>query len=200
MDNVNAREMAGQLARPNPERALAVARGIRDPWYRCQALAQVGRYAGTDLAKLALDEAVEAAAQGGDGYRRLTVLAWPIRAAIERGQAGLAERWLKAALKEIATVDPLPSRAETLWWLWAAAFPGGDKMRSAVRGAVLVHCPPDRSWRAERLYRYMVATLAEASPDDAHTLLAAMPDGRAKTRIGRRHAAGEKAVAQPFFW
>jgi hypothetical protein len=128
------------------------------------------------------------------------VLAWPIRAAIERGQAGLAERWLKAALKEIETVNPIPSRAETLWWLWAAAFPGGDRMRTAVRAAVLAHCPPDRSWRAERLYRYMVATLAETAPDDARALLDAMPEGRAKTRIARRHAAGESSVAQPFFW
>lgn len=199
MGNVQAREMAGQLARTDPARALATARAIRDPWYRCQALAQVGRYAGPDIAARTLEEAIAAASEGGDGYRRLTVQAWPIRAAIERGLIGLAERWLKAALKQIETVNPIPSRAETLWWLWAAAFPGGPKLRSAVRTAVLAHCPPDRSWRAERLYRYMVATLAEEAPDDARALLAAMPEGRARSRIERRHAAGETGIAQPFF-
>lgn len=200
MDNVDAREKAQQLARSDPEQAYAIARAIRDPWYRCQALAFAGRHAGGELAVRALNEAVEASAAGGDGYRRLTVRAWPIRAAIERSQSGLASRWLREALSEIETVDPLPSRAETLWWLWAAAFPGGDRMRAAVKGAVLAHCPPDRSWRAERLYRYMIATLAEAAPADALALLAAMPQGRAKARIERRHAAGEKSVAQPFFW
>lgn len=200
MDNVQAREKAQQLARSDPEQAYAIARAIEDPWYRCQALAFAGRYAGGDLAVRALNDAIAASAKGGDGYRRLTVRAWPIRAAIERGQSGLASRWLRDALPEIPTVDPLPSRAETLWWLWAAVFPGGDRLRAAVRTAVLGHCPPDRSWRAERLYRYMVATLAEAAPGDARALLNAMPEGRAKTRIERRHAAGEKGVAQPFFW
>jgi hypothetical protein len=85
MDNVEAREMAMQLARTDPGRALAVARGIRDPWYRCQALAWVGRYSDARTAEPALAEAAAAAAEGGDAFRRLTVLAWPIRAAIERG-------------------------------------------------------------------------------------------------------------------
>jgi hypothetical protein len=200
MDNVNAREAANRLARSDPEQALAIARTIRDPWYRCQALAWVGRYAGTGIAKRALDEAVEAAAQGSDGYRRLTVLAWPIRAAIERGLVGLAERWLKAALKDIGTVEPIPSRAETLWWLWAAVLPGGPKLRTAVRAAVLAHCPPDRSWRAERLYRYMAATLAMDDPDDARSLIEAMPPGKARTRIEKCRAAGELAGPQSFFW
>jgi hypothetical protein len=163
-------------------------------------MAWIGRYSAAENARKALDDAVKAAAEGGDGYRRLTVMAWPVRAAIERGQSSLAERWLKAALKDITSVEPMPSRAETLWWLWAAAFPGGPRLRDPVRAAALAHCPPDCSWRAERLYRYMVATLASASSDDAQSLIDALPEGKPRSRLQRRRAAGELGAPQPFFW
>jgi hypothetical protein len=200
MDNVEGREAAQRLARSDPERALGFARAIRDPWYRCQALAWIARYAGPQIATVAFTEAIAAAAQGGDGYRRLAVLAWPIRAAIERGQAGRAAPWLHAALAEIATVEPMASRAYALGLLWSAAFPAGPQLRAAVRAAVLAHCPPDRSWRAARLYRTIVATLAAAHPEDGQALIAAMPGGKARTQVERRRAAGELGGPRAFFW
>jgi hypothetical protein len=178
-----ARQQVQNLATTDPARALSMARTVAGPWFRCQALAQAGRFAPASTVKATLDEAVAAAAEADDAYRRTAVLAWPIRAAIERGRIELATAYLRTALDQVPSVEPLASRAYALHLLWPAVFPAGPVLREPVWQAVVAHCPADRSWRTTPLYRQIAATLRSESAAEADRVLAVLPRGKTRNKL-----------------
>ena len=189
---VSGRMRAQQLTAVDPAAALTVARRISDPWYRCQALTSIARTAPDKDSAQAFREARAAAAEASDDYRRTAVLAGTIAAAHARGERALAHRILQEALGRIPRVEPANSRAYALHRIWEAAFACDEQMRHEVIDCALAHCDPNRGWRTERLYRDMVEMLAWDRPDRAAALIAAMRPGKAKDRVARRRARGER--------
>jgi hypothetical protein len=189
---VAGRLRAGQLAASDPVRALAVARAIPDAWYRCQALTSIARAAPDKYVAQALRQARAAAAEAPDEYQRTAVLAGTIAAAHARGERALAQQILQEALDRVPAVEPANSRAYALHAIWAAVVSIDEQMRRHVIDCALAHCDPNRGWRTERLYRDMVDMLAWDRPDRARTLIDAMLPGKAKDRIARRRARGER--------
>lgn len=78
-DDVAGRARAGTLAPLDIVRSLRVARGIKHPWYRCQALASASEHmAGRDQENVLL-ESLAAAREQDQINRVVTVSSWPIR-------------------------------------------------------------------------------------------------------------------------
>jgi hypothetical protein len=190
---------ARTLTETDPDRALAEARADRRPWFRCQALALVARFAPEPVASAAFDEALTAAAAGKDPYQQNAVLAWPIRAAIERGRVDLAETWLRGALAAMPTIKPLASRVAALALLWPAAFPGGPKLRDIVRATVFATCPVDIYWQADKLFRQMADTLRSESEAESDAVIVALAPGKTRTKLENARARGERKSPRPFF-
>jgi hypothetical protein len=81
-----ARDQAAQLAGVDAPTALALARSIADPWFRCQALAAVADESASPADKDRLiAEAFQAALELGDSNRIVTVSAWPLKALCRSG-------------------------------------------------------------------------------------------------------------------
>jgi hypothetical protein len=192
-ESVVNRGQASALAASQPQRAFDLARTIPDGWYRCQAMAAIALHAPDALSEKAFGQARAAAAAGEDDYQRAGVLAFAITAALGRGRRDLATAMLSDALALIPSVEPMGSRACALDLLWSTIARNGDlTMREAVIAAVTAHVHPDRSWRAKRLYRDIVANLAFDRPDRADALIRAMPEGKARTFVARRRAEGQR--------
>src|SRR4051794_33850963 len=118
LNGAQLRDRAIHLTRTgNPCKALALAREVSVPWNRCIILAWVARFAPADEVPKIAEEALMAARKSEDAYQRLAVLAWPLRALIEREQRGKAERLLRDALPQITHVTHPVSRADALFLL-----------------------------------------------------------------------------------
>ncbi|MDB5603005.1 MAG: hypothetical protein JWN71_5049 [Xanthobacteraceae bacterium] len=188
------RGVACSLAPTQPERAFAIAATIPDGWYRCQAMTAIARAAPEPLSEKAFAAARAAAAAGEDTYQQAAVLAGTLYSAIECRRPALATAIFHDILKMVPNIEPMGSRAAALSWLWTTVHRAGTPdMRQTVIDLTVAHCHPDRSWRAVRLYRQIVANLAWDRPDAAEKLIAAMPHGKARARVTRRRAEGEKS-------
>lgn len=187
-----------ELAKTDPARALQEARANPTAAARCQDLAGVARFASGKIAAAAFAESEAAAETGEDAFQRASWLAYPICAAVERGETALAAQLIRKALAEIPRIEPLPSRAQALYELWPAAFPGGPGLREPVWRAALAHCPPDK-WRVTRLYREIAGTLRGESEHEADRAIAALPQGETRATFEKAKARGECRRVRSFF-
>jgi len=184
------RGQASRLAPTQPQRAFDLAQAIPDGWYRCQAMAHVGRHAPEPLSEKAFKAARAAAADSFDTYQHAGVLAFAITAALDRGRRDLAVAMLEDALALAPLVEPIASRAAALDLLWSTVAHNGDAtMREAVIAVVQADVHPDRSWRARRLYRYITDWLAAREPREAAAIIAALPEGKVRAYLERRSVA-----------
>ena len=79
MSATEQRDQTSEIAKQNPSKALEKARGIRDPWFKAQALSWVARFTDGDSVAIAR-EAANAASDCDDQYKRTAVRAWEIAA------------------------------------------------------------------------------------------------------------------------
>lgn len=199
-ETTRAREEVAALAKAKPAEALRAARKIADPWFATQALAWVVRFAPAEIATAALAEARETAKAGREAYQRAAVLAWPVRAAIEVGNAPAAQAILDDAIALLPKVRPSPSRAEAGGLLFEAAFPGGEALWRPLLQAIETHAPPEHDWKAGRTYRALSHILAPIDGEAARRLVAALPPGKTRDRAEKELADGVTAQPRAFFW
>ena len=69
MGATQQRDLAGQLAPNDPARALSTARAIQDPWFACQALGWVARFAPDHEFTKIIREALRVTQAEVDPYR-----------------------------------------------------------------------------------------------------------------------------------
>lgn len=193
------RGRAAELAKSRPDEALEVASGIDDPWYQAQALSCVARFAPPDIASDAFGRSVRAAAAGKDSYCRAAVLAWPIRAAIERGEDERAAAMLATARRELPEVELFCSRAEAASLLFQAAFAGPRRLWGPLLAEITSLCPHDSHWRSARLYLTISTILAGWDGNSAMRFIDSMPPGKAQRRCRRAAAEGARARPRTFF-
>jgi hypothetical protein len=152
MAETNRRDQVFSLAKHDPQRALTLARNIKDPWFRAQALAAVARYSPDRAVKVAA-EARRAAQECSDGYKRVAVRAWEIAALAGAGRSTEACRALQAALKDREHIAPVASKAEALILLLYSAASIDTKQRDLVYTALKSACGHDTHWRSKRALR-----------------------------------------------
>src|SRR5260370_14912520 len=105
MSATEERDEVSGLAPTNTPKALALAIRISDSGFRCQAVADVARYASEELVSPIAHEAREAALEQEDPYKVVGASAWPVRALIERNQKGVLPLWLSELLKRARAIN-----------------------------------------------------------------------------------------------
>lgn len=199
MTPTQAREAAISLAASDFEAALKAARAVSDPWFACQALAWVGRFAPENRVEPVLKEAIRAAWSAADPYR-FASLAWPLRALIERDRSHLTEEPLGEFLRRSPSIRPPSSRSEALVLVFQAVFPAGRLWWHPVLVEIRDASQPVLHWRQARSIGDAVLIVAGVDPDLARAFAEGVQDDRARREIGRGWDRGEFPPPRPFFW
>jgi len=195
-----ARDLSNRLSADEPERALTVARGIQDPWFRCQALAHVGRYWPDQKYGRLLEEAVKAGDLQADLYKQVTVSAWPIRAYLERGSVSPAQKLLVKYTRTSSGIENMGSRSEALFMLFQAARPFGLELWQPVYWALVGAAEPALSWRQRRNLREAVAMVVSSNPALVQQTIRRLADQKNISVVQGHLDNPRPAEPRPFFW
>ncbi|MCR9247450.1 MAG: hypothetical protein NXI31_20660 [bacterium] len=193
-----ARDRASELARTDPEAAAALARGITDPFCRCQALGWVARYAPADDALDFAKAAMDAAGDCDDAYQQVVASAWPIRALFETGKRDDALLFLELSLGAVPRIEAPSSRAEALAQLLQAGFEAGEDFRRSIAFALAELADSDQHWRVHRALRDTLAMIAPADREFAEKLARSHGDRDAGRLL--EAVRGQPQEPRSYFW
>lgn len=194
------RDRATELAKTNPAEALAIARGIVDPWFRAQALAWIGRYFPGSRFEAVLAEAQASGAGSDDAYVAVAVSAWGVRALLERDARAKAAGAVETALARSRGIRHPVRRLDALFLLFHAVF-DDHALRTGVLEALMAACVAAKSWKAGDRMREAALMLATAQhPLEVVRVLASMPEGKHRRTAMERIRAGEQRTPRKFFW
>src|SRR5687767_7204587 len=115
MTPTDQRNLAARLAPNDPERALTVARGIKDPWFARQALTHVAMSCPEGMFEHVIEESFRVFGTADDPYRIVASAAWPVRALVERGRGDTLDAIIPELLNRAEEIELLASRSEALF-------------------------------------------------------------------------------------
>lgn len=208
------RDKAFRQAVTDFDSALHTARGIDDPWYRCQALAGVAHHAPDDRTFFALvDKALESGWSIEVPNRSVSVNAWPVAALAQRRFSGpemikRAERELDRALDRALTTiarEPNPtSRADALLLQVHALSPSQARRRRRVLDRLVSDCrkPSDRKRQRqlrERSIEEAALAIAADDPRAAAELASMLKEARRLRTIDAIEGRSEVLGPRSFF-
>jgi hypothetical protein len=181
-EDVLGRSRTEKLSLTDPQEALKVARAIRHPWYRCQALSKVAEHWGTNKQKLALlEEALAVAREQKEINRVVTVSASPLevmaRIDPETVQRHL-ERLVELANSEVHTLR----RADSLYVL-ARAIQDYPSLMPVVVPALVRALLTGRGWCIDRLIRSTIELVQGLVPEVVDGLVAHHSSGSKKRAL-----------------
>ncbi|QZA82275.1 hypothetical protein [Deefgea piscis] len=105
---VALRKQVNQIVSQDIDAAYLLAKSIRHPWYRCQALSAVAEKASDFSINKILSESFQSAMMCHDSNRRVCVACRPLLVAINRNREKLMNEFLHQCMKEInSPMDPL---------------------------------------------------------------------------------------------
>ncbi len=162
MSATRQRDHTAALAKSNPEKALAEARNVSEPWFRAQALSWVARFTDGDPTAIT-SEAAKAASECDDDYKKSAVRAWEIAALAHRGYLSQARASMNEALALAKCVVPMSSRSEALVLLFQAAMRIGRDEAEKANKILRLSCPPQEHWRCKRALRHAEEMLSGKS-------------------------------------
>ncbi len=200
MSATEERDEAAGLAPTSTTKALALARQISDPWFRCQALADVARYASTELVSPIAHEAISTALQQEDAYKAVAASAWPVRALLERNQTELLPLLLNELVKRARSINHPVRRLEALFLMWQAAFPFIHSETDEVFQEFIRACGSAHSWKAGARLEEAIHILASRDPSGAAEFAQGMRDGKYKRRSLKRLSESAHQQPRTFFW
>jgi hypothetical protein len=173
----------------NVDGALAAARTIRHPWYRCQGLALVATHIEDDRLRVSVvDAALRAADEMAEPNRVVTVASWPIEVLAVRGPRDRLRREVKRLQDVIAAEPHSLRRADALSSLLQRAWPDPE-CRASLLGSFRAACADGHGWRRDRLLRHMAQRLAESDVAGAEGMVAMIEEDRIRRRAEREVAA-----------
>lgn len=165
-EDVKGRAETSRLLPHDPRSALKVARAIRHPWYRCQALTAVAEI--QHSAPL-LMESLAAAYEQTEPNRIASVASWPLRrlASLEPATAYAETERL---LSVVATEKHGLRRLHALEKLFVAVA-SVPELRHRVLAAFVATASACQGWRAERSVAFVASYLAKFDLIAADALL-----------------------------
>ena len=200
MSMTDQRRLAHRLSGTAPDEALAVARKIKDAWFRCQALSQVARYWPHGDYHRLLKEALAAANSQDDVYKQVTVSAWPIRAYLERGNPSSAKSIVEKCAEAASSIENMGSRSEALFMVFQAAKPGAADLWKPAFWALVKATEPALAWRQRRNIRDAIAMVAGDDPQLVQTALSKLTDVKIISAIKCDVENDRRAQPRSFFW
>ena len=165
-EDVQGRAKASRLLPHDPRGALKVARAIRHPWYRCQAITEVAE---VQHSVPLLIESFAAAYEKTEPNRIVTVASWPLRQLVLLAPA-MAQVELEKLLGLIATEAHGLRRLHALESLFYAAA-SAPSLRQEILAAFNATAASCQGWRAERSVAFVASYLAKFDVSQAETLL-----------------------------
>lgn len=173
------------LRRGDLASAVAAARAIRHPWYRCQSLAIAAMEVDDGKFRLALvDDALAAANQMEEPNRVVTVASWPVEVLASRGPADRCRREVDRLIAVAATEPHSLRRADALAALLGRAW-ADEPSRRRCLDAFLAACAAGHGWRRDRLLGMLVPQLAQADARRAAEVVDMIEDPRTQRRARR---------------
>lgn len=173
------------LRRGDVAAAIAAARVIRHPWYRCQSLAIAAME--VDDAKLRLtlvDDALAAADEMEEPNRVVTVASWPVEVLASHGPVERCRREVDRLIRVAATEPHSLRRADALSMLLGRAW-ADEPSRSRALDAFLAACAAGHGWRRDRLLAMLVPQLAGVDRRRAADVVGMIEEPRAQRRAQR---------------
>lgn len=196
---VGERDRVFQMAPNAPGEALPLARRVSHPWYRSQALAAVARWIEDAEVGAVASEAIAAALECHDDYKRSAVLAWPIACLAERGRHEMARAALQQARRLAETATPNSSRACSLLGLLRAAWSLGSDVRRLLVQEIADLQRADSFWRVSQALVDAVHMIRSSEPDLAKDIVDRMQDERWKRKATERLHDGEACSPETLF-
>jgi hypothetical protein len=193
------RGRAFQLAATDPAKAMKIAENIRDPWYRCQAIAACAWHAPARAERLRwVRHALAAAAELDSPNRAVSVAAWPLQV-LARDQDPQLGGLIAEALATIAQEPNPVQRGDALVLLAHSVVPAGPDAYAPVIKALVETCRVANSWKVPRFLRSASLMLAESDINGANEILAAMCEGRLSRQTRADIAAKKWLGPRSFF-
>jgi hypothetical protein len=196
--HVHKRDLVSKLAASEPIEALEVARSIHEPWYRCQALAQVAWHLkDRKQFETVTHEALKAAYEQDEPNRIVSVASWPVRAMVARGDRRL-ESTVDGLLHKIQ-LEPNPvRRGDALLMLFEAVY-YESRLRDLVLDALLRTCEEMNSWKRPIIMSDIALVLAQDDLERADKIVDMIGEGRKSRQARRAIAEGKWLGPHEFF-
>jgi len=184
------RDLVGKLAVSEPVRALELARSIPDPWYRCQALANVAWHL-KDERQISdvTGEALSAAFEQDQPNRIVTVASWAVRVMVKNGDRRLGPVVDELLDKIQLELNPV-RQADALLFLFEAVY-YEPQLRNLVLDPLLRVCEQMKSWKRPRILSHIAFVLAIDDPNRAAQVVDIIGESR-KSRQTRRDLVASK--------
>jgi len=165
-EDVKGRAETSRLLPHDPRSALKVARAIRHPWYRCQALTAVAE---VQHSAPLLMESLAAAYEQTEPNRIGSVASWPLRQ-LASLEPATAHAELEKLLSVVATEKHGLRRLHALERLFIAVA-SVPKLRHQALAAFIATANTCQGWRTERSVAFVAFYLAEFDLAAAEALL-----------------------------
>lgn len=178
---VLGRAKTADLLKSDNRLALAAARKIEHPWYRCQALSSVAEACSSRAEAVSLlEEALDAAYAQGEPNRVASVARWPLRLLAKVDQTRAATH--SARLLLIIAREPHGLRRLDGLCAILVGVASVESLRGAVLYAFSETAKASFGWRTERIIDLAACELIPFDREAAKALLAS----RGVTRYTRR--------------
>ena len=200
------RTRVAAIAKSQPHEALALARSIEDPWFRCQALSIAAVHAPDPRArKSAIDDALAAANDLADANRVVTVSAWPVKALALAGKMSTVASEVGRLLQVISTEPSPVRRADALRFLLGSVSIAPPDVAGRVAGEFAAAClaPLQSGKRNRKGESNLEACLPGIACIDralAESLLPRMAPSRAERAARQLHAARNVPITDLLPW
>jgi hypothetical protein len=135
--------------------AYEIAKTIKHPWYKCQALSSVADKSPKTSIDSILEQAFNSAMQCHDQNRRVTVACWPLWVAIKHDRTKLISGFLKQCTIQInQDMDPLSKwcACDVLYRIKAKPNLLNDFLDTFTSATSKGH-----GWRIERIIKFLLS-------------------------------------------
>ena len=180
--DVNGRARVVAIAQTEPAEALALARNIRHPWYRCQSLATVAEHLRKRQEAIELvEEAFNTAQLQTDTNRIVTVSAWPLRVIASMDLTLAAEHI--TTLVHLANTEPHTLRRADALYMLARAVEDKTALLELIVPSLRQALLTGNGWRIDRLIRKTVDLIRNSMPEQLDALISHHSEGRQKRNL-----------------
>jgi hypothetical protein len=180
--DVRKRAEVSKLAPHSIERAIDVARSIQHPWYRCQALANVGQAHPDKVTALRLiEESFRAAEEQDEVNRIVTVASWPLKVCVTLAPE-MAQKYLTRLLA-LAAKEPHGLRRGDALHALLFAVAESPALKAQAIPPLVDTITAKHGWRIELLIADTATLIRFDHPEYLPRLLAAHPENRRKRKL-----------------
>ncbi len=186
------------VAIDDPAKALELARGIEDPWFRCQELAGVaGNTSDTKIRDTALRESFAAGVETAQPNRIAVVSTWPLRVLLEFELFEWCRQEL-TRLVEVMCTEPHPyRRIDALIRLLAPAFRSAPELYPEIIAEIGRAAEEAHGWKVA--YLLLIGSELANDFDHAGAIEIAMMIRNLRTRRRALRAIGEREMAEKYY-